>query len=92
MSFQYFKKIDPSFEWLVIIGCMLNLVGLGPNFWAYVWPAVVESRLRQFLENIFLEKFLEKNNFLEKFSRNSRKKIEIQFNTFDILTTKIGID
>jgi hypothetical protein len=31
-------------------------------------------RLRPFLENIFLEKFLEKNNFLEKFSRNSRKK------------------
>jgi hypothetical protein len=31
-------------------------------------------RLRPFLENIFLEKFLEKINFLEKFSRNSRKK------------------
>jgi hypothetical protein len=35
------------------------------------------GRLRPFLKNIFLEKFLEKNNFLEKFSRNSRKKIEI---------------
>jgi hypothetical protein len=29
-------------------------------------------RLRPFLENIFLKKCLEKNNFLEKFSRNSR--------------------
>jgi hypothetical protein len=50
------------------------------------------DRLRPFLENIFLEKFLEKNNFLEKFSRNSRKKNEIQisfFNTFSILTTKM---
>jgi hypothetical protein len=46
-------------------------------------------RLRPFLENIFLEKFLEKNNFLEKFER---KKIEIQisfFYTFGILTTKM---
>jgi hypothetical protein len=46
-------------------------------------------RLRPFLENIFLEKFLEKNNFLEKFER---KKFEIQisfFYTFGILTTKM---
>jgi hypothetical protein len=37
-------------------------------------PAQLKAfRLRPFLEIIFLEKFLEKNNFLEKFE----KKIEI---------------
>jgi hypothetical protein len=44
-----------------------------------------DSRLRPFLENIFLEKFLEKNYFLDKY-------IEIQirfFFTFGILTTKM---
>jgi hypothetical protein len=49
-------------------------------------------RLRPFLENIFLVKFLEKNNFLEKFSRNSRKKSKFKlvfFYTFGILTTKM---
>jgi hypothetical protein len=39
-------------------------------------------RLRPFLEKKILEKFLEKNNFLKKFSRNSRKKIEIQISFF----------
>jgi hypothetical protein len=38
----------------------------------------VDIRLRPFLENIFLQKFLKKNNFLEKFSRNSRE-IQISF-------------
>jgi hypothetical protein len=45
-----------------------------------------------FSKKKFLEKFLEKNNFLKKFSRNSRKKIEIQisfFYSFGILTTKM---
>jgi hypothetical protein len=56
------------------------------------WCGLAWTRLRPFLKNIFLENFLEKNNFLEKFSRNSRKKIEIQisfFYTFGILTTKM---
>jgi hypothetical protein len=49
--------------------------------------ACIARRLRP-----FLEKFLKKNNVLEKFSRNSRKKIDIQisfFYTFGILTTKM---
>jgi hypothetical protein len=52
----------------------------------------ISIRLRPFLEKKILEKFLEKNNFLKKFSRNSRKKIEIQisfFYTFGILTTNM---
>jgi hypothetical protein len=51
-----------------------------------------EIRLRPFLKNIFLDKFFEKKLFLEKFLRNSRKKIEIQisfFYTFGILTAKM---
>jgi phage antirepressor YoqD-like protein len=31
------------------------------------------TRLRPFLENIFLEKFVEKNNFLEKFEKKMMK-------------------
>jgi hypothetical protein len=45
-------------------------------------------RPRPFLENIFLEKFLEKNNFLEKFLRNSRnnnRNSNQVFYTFGIL-------
>jgi hypothetical protein len=58
-----------------------------------LYPARVGTRLRPFLENIFLEKFLEKYNFLEKFSRNSRRKKSkfklVFFYTFGILTTKM---
>jgi hypothetical protein len=45
----------------------LTFMPLGPVLW-------VLYRLRPFLENIFLKIFLKKNNFLEKFSQNSRKK------------------
>jgi hypothetical protein len=31
----------------------------------------VKARLRPFLENIFLKKYLEKNNFLEKFEKKN---------------------
>jgi hypothetical protein len=41
-----------------------------------------ETRLRPFLENIFLKKFLEKKNI---FSRNSRKKIRKSKLVFFIL-------
>jgi hypothetical protein len=51
-------------------GMRVRGVGLG---WGWVWFGV-DTRLRPFLENIFLKKFLEKNYFLEKFTRNSRKK------------------
>jgi hypothetical protein len=57
----------------------------------------VAGRLRLFLKNIFLEKFLEKKKFLEKFEKKNRKKIEKKskfklgsFYTFGILTTKLN--
>jgi hypothetical protein len=46
--------------------------------WGAGWGLWAPIRLRPFLENIFLEKFREKNNFLEKCSRNSRKKSKFQ--------------
>jgi hypothetical protein len=52
----------------------------------------IGSRLCPFLENNFLEKFLEKNKFLKKLSRNSRKKkskFKLVFYTFGILTAKM---
>jgi hypothetical protein len=58
-------------------------------------PAIedsVISRLRPFLENIFLEKFLEKNSFLEKFEKKknkSKSKFKLVFYSFGIFTTKI---
>jgi hypothetical protein len=55
-------------------------------------PTEIMARLRPFVENIFLEKFLEKNKFLEKFSRNSsnnNRNSNQVFYTFGILTTKM---
>jgi hypothetical protein len=45
-------------------------------------------RLRPFLENIYLEKFIEKNNFLEKFEKKNPNPNWF-FYTFVILTTKM---
>jgi hypothetical protein len=48
----------------------------------------IGSRLRPFLENIFLEKFLKKNNFLKKFEKKKSKLASIEIN--DEILLKVG--